>query len=171
MWHKKTRTFGSSPCLHLLTWVVENIWAVISLHTHLHMPSSNFPLHVVIKPYVPIVSFHRLQKLFRDKSCALFEGTLPYNISGPTLTNRSRDSSVTIVTGLWAGRRGNWSFISDRGEISFLHSVQTGSGAHPASSPMDTVRQGGRGEKLITPLSTAEVKMWSYTSTPSPVLN
>jgi hypothetical protein len=48
----------------------------------------------------------------------------------------SRDSSVGIATGYgWtAGVR----FLAERRDLSLLHSVQTGSGAHLASYPMDT---------------------------------
>jgi hypothetical protein len=46
----------------------------------------------------------------------------------------SRDSSVDIGTGYGLDGRGS---IPGRGK-SFLHSVQTGSEAHPASYPMGT---------------------------------
>jgi hypothetical protein len=62
-------------------------------------------------------------------------------------------------------RRGAWNF-------SLHHCVQNGSGAHPASYPMDTggsfpgVKRPGR-EADHSPPSSAEVKNeWSYTSTP-----
>jgi hypothetical protein len=51
----------------------------------------------------------------------------------------SRDSSVGIATGLWAGRLRCRSFESrcDQ-EFSVVHIVQTGSGAHPASCAVGT---------------------------------
>jgi hypothetical protein len=54
------------------------------------------------------------------------------------LLSGSRDSSESIATRLWAGRPG---FDSWQGQQIFLfipHSVQTDSGAHPASYPMGT---------------------------------
>jgi hypothetical protein len=58
-------------------------------------------------------------------------------------------------------------------EFSLLHSIQTGSGAHPASYPISTgdlspgVKLQGR-EADHSPLTSVEVKkMWIYTSTPS----
>jgi hypothetical protein len=74
---------------------------------------------------------------------------------------RSRDSSVGIETGYGAGRPG---YDSRQGqEISLLHCVQTGSGAHPSSQPMGT---GGSFPKVKrqereadhSPPSSAEVK-------------
>jgi hypothetical protein len=48
----------------------------------------------------------------------------------------NRDSSVGIATGYRLGGRG---YSPDRGsDFSLLHSVQTNSGAHPASYPMGT---------------------------------
>jgi hypothetical protein len=48
----------------------------------------------------------------------------------------SRDSSVGIVSGDGVRAHGS---VSGRGSnFSFLHNVQIFSGAHPASSPMDT---------------------------------
>jgi hypothetical protein len=46
----------------------------------------------------------------------------------------SRDSSVGIATG-WCWTDGI-KFPTEAREFSLLHSVQTGSGAHPASYPM-----------------------------------
>jgi hypothetical protein len=42
---------------------------------------------------------------------------------------RGRDSSVYVVTGYWLD---GWDLIPEK-RVSLLHSVQTGSGAHPAS--------------------------------------
>jgi hypothetical protein len=47
----------------------------------------------------------------------------------------SRDSSVRIATGYGLDGRGS---IFGRRDFSLYHSVQTGSGAHPASYPMGT---------------------------------
>jgi hypothetical protein len=46
----------------------------------------------------------------------------------------SRDSSVGIATGWTVGAQ----FPARERDYSLLHSVQTGSGVHPASYPMDT---------------------------------
>jgi hypothetical protein len=57
-------------------------------------------------------------------------------------------------------------------EFSFLHSVQTGSGAHPTSHPINTGNlspgvKRPRHEADHSPPAIAEVKkMWIYTSTP-----
>jgi hypothetical protein len=59
-------------------------------------------------------------------------------------TPRSRDSSVSVVTRLRAGRPGLGS-RQGQGIFSLHHRVQTGSGAHPASSPM------GAGGRALTP--------------------
>jgi hypothetical protein len=49
---------------------------------------------------------------------------------------RTQDSSVSIATGCGLDSQGS---IPSRGrDFSLLHSVQTDSGAHPASYPMDT---------------------------------
>jgi hypothetical protein len=78
-----------------------------------------------------------------------------------------------VVTLLRAGRPGNWDSISDRDKISsFLHSAETGSGAHPATYQMTTgvlaYGKKKRQERLAyhSPVSTAEVKKSrSYTFT------
>jgi hypothetical protein len=49
---------------------------------------------------------------------------------------RSRDSSVGIATGY--GLEGNVPVPAGARDFSLLHSVQTGTAAHPASYPMDT---------------------------------
>jgi hypothetical protein len=71
------------------------------------------------------------------------------------ILSSSRDSSVGIVTRLWAGRPG----LDSRQErnCSLVHNIQTGSEAHPASYPMDMGRSfpGGKAdgrEKLTTHL-------------------
>jgi hypothetical protein len=57
------------------------------------------------------------------------------------------------------------------GNFSLYHRVQNGSGAHPASYPMGIgdlslgLRRPGRESDHSTP-SSAEVNVWSYTSTP-----
>jgi hypothetical protein len=57
-------------------------------------------------------------------------------------------------------------------EFSILQIVQTGSGAHPASSPMGTeghfpgVKRPGREAGHSSPASAEATKMWSYISTP-----
>jgi hypothetical protein len=57
-------------------------------------------------------------------------------------------------------------------EFSFLHVVQAGSGAHPASYPMGTgalspgVKRSGREADHSTPTSAEVKKTWVYTSTP-----
>jgi hypothetical protein len=53
------------------------------------------------------------------------------------VTTGSRDSVVGIATGYWLDNRGGQS--SSPGRVkNFLHVVQTGSGANPASYPMGT---------------------------------
>jgi hypothetical protein len=77
-------------------------------------------------------------------------------------------SSVGIATRLRARRSSNRGYIPSRSRgISILHSVQTSSGAHPASYPMNAeVNQSVREAEASHSLS-AEVKnTWKYTSTP-----
>jgi hypothetical protein len=50
----------------------------------------------------------------------------------------SRDGVVGIVTGYMVDDRGVRILVRVGSRISLLHVVQTGSGAHPASYPMDT---------------------------------
>jgi hypothetical protein len=63
-------------------------------------------------------------------------------------------------------------FPAGAGNLSLLHRVQNGSGAHPASYPIGTgiYFPGGKAagcEVEHSPPSSAEVKnVWSYTSTP-----
>jgi hypothetical protein len=53
-----------------------------------------------------------------------------------------------------------------------LHVVQTGSGAHPGSNPMDTgdffpwVKRQGREDDHSSPASAEVKEMWIYTTTP-----
>jgi hypothetical protein len=83
------------------------------------------------------------------------------------------DSSVGIALGYGLDDRGSRvPFPAVAGNFSLHHSVQNGSGAHPASYPMSArgfslrVKRPGR-EADHSPLSSAEVKNeWSYTSTP-----
>jgi len=80
----------------------------------------------------------------------------------------SRVSSVSIETGLLAGRRGFNSWQGQWWDFFLRHRVQTGSRAYLASYPMGTggVKRPGR-EVVCLPPSSAEVKnAWSYTSTP-----
>jgi hypothetical protein len=60
--------------------------------------------------------------------------TINYSCFNP---NKSRDSSVGIVTGYGLDDRG-FRFTAGAGNSSLHHRVQTGSGAHPASYPMGT---------------------------------
>jgi hypothetical protein len=54
-------------------------------------------------------------------------------------TTESRDSSVGIAMGYGLDDRGSRvRFPAAAGNFSFHHSVQNGSGAHPASYPMGT---------------------------------
>jgi hypothetical protein len=73
-------------------------------------------------------------------------------------------SSAGITTGYGLDCRGNgFRFPAEARDISLLHSVQTGSGAHPASHPMGTgvpsswIKLPGR-EDDHSPSSSAEVK-------------
>jgi hypothetical protein len=72
--------------------------------------------------------------------------------------------------GLWAG----WpKFDSGRGDISLIHSVQTGSGAHQASYPMGTEdsflvgKAAGEWSWPLTFSKCRDQERWSYTSTPA----
>ncbi|PNF29271.1 hypothetical protein B7P43_G08948 [Cryptotermes secundus] len=68
-------------------------------------------------------------------------------------------------------RKANWSGHILRGNY-FLHVLQTGSGAHPASYPMCTgarslgVKWPGREADHSSPTSAEARKMWTYTCTP-----
>jgi hypothetical protein len=81
-----------------------------------------------------------------------------------------RNSSVSVVTSLRAGRFKYWArFPETTRHISLLHSVRTGSEAHPASYTMDNwdyffMGQSDRSVKLILCRVRNE---WSYNSTPS----
>jgi hypothetical protein len=83
---------------------------------------------------------------------------------------RSRDSSVGIEMGYILNGRGS---ISSRSRIIFflIHSVQTGSGTHPASCPMG-IRDYYPGDKTARPWSWPLISIWcrwqdwrSYAST------
>jgi hypothetical protein len=85
----------------------------------------------------------------------------------------SRDSPVGIALGYWLDNRcSRVRFPGGTGNFSLHHRVQNGSGAHPASYPMDNrgsfpgVKRPGR-EADHSPPSSAEVKnAWSYNSAP-----
>jgi hypothetical protein len=85
---------------------------------------------------------------------------------------KSRDSSVGIALGYGLDDQGSRvRFPSGAGNFFLLHRVQNGSGAHPASYPVDT-RDSFPGVKRpgvkLTHPSSGEVKnAWSYTSVPS----
>jgi hypothetical protein len=89
-----------------------------------------------------------------------------------TILCKSRDSSVGIATGYWLyDRNSRVRFLVRAGNFSLHHRVQNGTGAHPASYPMDTggcfpgiKRPACQGNQ--SPPSSAEVKnAWSCTST------
>jgi hypothetical protein len=89
-----------------------------------------------------------------------------------TVMYMSRDSSVGIAIRLQVGLPG---FVSrQRQDLSLLHSVQIGYGAHPASYPIGTresfrvVKRSER-EALISIYYRGH-EWWSYTSTPPYVL-
>jgi hypothetical protein len=85
----------------------------------------------------------------------------------------SRDMSVGIATGYGLDDQEGGSSRPGRvKKNSLLYIVQTGSGVHPTSYPMDTggsypeVKRQGR-EADHSPPTSAEVKeLWIYTSTP-----
>jgi hypothetical protein len=83
---------------------------------------------------------------------------------------RSRDSSVGIATGHALDGRGS---ILVRGKrFSLIHSIQTSSGAHPASYPMGTGvsfpagKAGGPWGWPLTSIWCRNQEWWSYTTTP-----
>jgi hypothetical protein len=93
---------------------------------------------IVISPWS--ISGHRTG-LELSQGCAKRFGIL-YSHEGAPWSRRmigtvlTRDSSVDIARGYWLDGRG---LIPGRGKMFFLlHSVQTGSGAYPASCPMGT---------------------------------
>jgi hypothetical protein len=74
----------------------------------------------------------------------------------------SRDSSVDIGAGYGLDNRMvGIRFPTGAGNFSLHHRVQTGSGAHPASYPLDTAGSFPGGKAASA---------WSYTSTPQYVL-
>jgi hypothetical protein len=83
---------------------------------------------------------------------------------------RNQVGSVGIATGYELDGRGNGVRVPVGARLSFLHVVQTGSQAHPASSPMDTEGSflGGKAPTADHSSATsAEVKnTWIYTSSP-----
>jgi hypothetical protein len=89
------------------------------------------------------------------------------------INHESRDSSVGTALGYGLDDRGSRiRFPAEAGNFSLHHRVQNGSGAHPASYPMNT-RDSFPGVKRPvneadhSPPSSAEVKnAWNYTSTP-----
>ena len=85
---------------------------------------------------------------------------------------RSPDRVVGIVTRLRAGRSGFRIPIAARDFVP-LQNVQTGSGAHPASSLIRTevlpreIKRSGHKINLSYPPSAEVTNQWSYASTPS----
>jgi hypothetical protein len=86
------------------------------------------------------------------------------NVRGHTELRKSRDSSVGIALGYGLDDRGfRVRFPAEAGKFSLHPRVQNGSGAHPASYPMDTrgsfpgVKRPGR-EADHSPPSSADVK-------------
>jgi len=99
---------------------------------------------------------------------ASHSGSLYFRVS----KTNSRDSSVSIVTRLQAGRPG-FDIRQGAGNFSLRHRVQTASGAHTASYPMDTgfsfpaIKWRGRKSDHSPPSNAEVMNEWSYTSTPS----
>jgi hypothetical protein len=84
---------------------------------------------------------------------------------------QNRGSSVSIETRLLAGRPGSIPGGGSDGIFSLRHSVQTGSGDHPASYPMGTsgynprVKAAGSEADHSPPASAESKNAWIYTST------
>jgi hypothetical protein len=78
---------------------------------------------------------------------------------------RSRDSSASIVTSLWAERQRNHRFLTEPTDCSLLHIVHIGSGAHPASIPGS--RSAGSWSWRLTSTRVEVKNSWSYTFSPS----
>jgi hypothetical protein len=108
-----------------------------------------------------VLSFH----LRLGLPTCLFPLCFPTKILYAPLIYKSRDSSVGIALGYGLDDRGSrFRYPTGTGNFSLHHRVQNGSGAHPASYPMDS---GGSfpGSKTAGvwswPLpSSAEVKEW-----------
>jgi hypothetical protein len=85
----------------------------------------------------------------------------------------SRGSAVGIATGYWLDDRGFGVRVPDGNEISLLHTVQTGSWAHPASYQMGIgalspgVKGEGREADHSHPTSAEAKKTHICTSTPT----
>jgi hypothetical protein len=68
-----------------------------------------------------------------------FNIILPCTLGLPTFLFKSRDSSVGIALGYGMDDRGSrFRFPAGAGNFSLYHSIQNGSGVHPASYPMGT---------------------------------
>jgi hypothetical protein len=67
-----------------------------------------------------------------------FPKTIQYLFSLNISNHVSRDSAVSIATSYWLDDRGVGVQVQWGQEFSLLHIVQTGSGVHPTSYPMDT---------------------------------
>jgi hypothetical protein len=79
----------------------------------------------------------------------------------------SRDGAVGIATGYGLDDRGVGVRVPIGSRIFSKRSVQTGSGAHPASYPMGTgVKRQGREADHSLPTSAEVKKTWIYTSIP-----
>jgi len=79
--------------------------------------------------------------------------------------HRSQDSSFGIVTSQLAGWRRNQDSIPRRGKNSFLlHSINTGSEAHPASYPSPGGEQPGHTAEHSSPCNAKIMNVWGYTS-------
>jgi hypothetical protein len=85
---------------------------------------------------------------------------------------RSWDSAVGVATGYGLDGRGVGVRVPVGGRIYLLQVVQTGSGVHPTSYPINTgalspgVKRQGREADHSPPTSAEVKKMWTYTSTP-----
>jgi hypothetical protein len=90
--------------------------------------------HTTSSLLLPCLGHHNLVSNKRVEAVKLRQ-TLPNLVQHNTMILESRGSSVSIETRLFAGCAG---FDSMKGSDFFCHRcVQTNSGAHPASYPMD----------------------------------
>jgi hypothetical protein len=80
----------------------------------------------------PRKTCHCKERAFKWVTCNLF-------IQAVSIAHWIRDSSVGIALGYGLDDRGSRvRFSAEAGDFSLHHSVQIGSGAHPASYPMGT---------------------------------
>jgi hypothetical protein len=97
---------------------------------------------------IKLFGFEQILKFFIGcfpSSCLRFRYFPPHFLSStiPRMRNQvphaQENSSVSIVTRLRIGRLENWVlFPAGTRDFSELHSIQTGTGAHPASYPIGT---------------------------------